>query len=302
MKSKKAQTSITATNLIILFIFLIGTISLYFLLKNLTPEDEKELIINYSELSEEYNLENIIYKAVDYQGNEIIGKSYYGVDGTYTKEKPLIQGEHHYTYWVKNDSYYIEPKELVIDETHRNQTIIAKAYKKVNLSEDIRIIDHNNYPTYNEISFIEKKDGLFDIAEFEIIYNSKERTRFPFGAVIIFEYDKQIDDLKCANTFRTYFPNFYSMGSRENRRGAFEIEEDEGDWKTLEINCFVEKYYEKILTNNIIKISIYPNDFFLGDWNFKEEYELLLGVEDYLMNPLNKPIYEGEITIKSNKR
>lgn len=252
--------------------------------------------INFSKISSEYDLENLTYKAVDYQGNEISGESYYGVDGVYTKEKPLIQGEHYYTYWVKNDSYYIEPVELIIDENHRNQSIIAKAYKKVNLSNDIKVVDVNNY-LYDEISFVQK-DEYFDVAEFDIKYYSKERTRFPFGAIIVFEYDKQIDDFVCYTIFEVRFPNFYSMNNVDNRGDAFEIERDKGEWERIEIYCVVEKYFEKELTNNKIKISIYPKDFFLIDWDFTEEYELRLGIEDYLTYPLNKPIFEGEIIIK----
>ena len=280
---------------IILFLILI-----FYVIPHLASNNDEVEIerTNFSVISDNYDLENITYKAVDYQGNKIFGGNYYGVDGTYTKDKPLIQGEHYYTYWVKNNSYYIAPAELEIDETHRNQSVIAKAYKKVNLSGDIRVMDTNTYSLdFNEIIFIKNKDGLFDIAEFEIRYKSEERTRFPFGAVIIFEYDRQSDDLTCEG-IKMRVPYFYSMQSVDSRADAFGIEEDEGDWVIKEINCVIEKYYEKTLTNNKIKITIYPNDFFLGDWDFEEEYGLILGVEDYLMNPLNKPIFEEEITIK----
>ncbi len=286
-------------NLIWIIIVALGIVLIIFANKyaNNIRENNVELTINYSEISSELDLENLTYKATDYQGNDIVGESYYGVDGTYTKEKPIIQGGHYYTYWVKNKDYYIAPAELEIDETHRNQSIIAKAYKKVNLSDDVNVVDRNNFYDYNEISFV-KYDNNFDIAEFEIKYQSEERTRFPFGAMIIFEYDKQINDLECGDTIKVYFPDFYSMQSVENRADSFEIEEDRGDWERMEINCFIGKYSEKVLENKKIKFSIYPKDFFLIDYDFKEEYELELGVEDYFMNQLNKPIFEGEIAIK----
>ena len=230
--------------------------------KDLTPKENVRIEINYSEISNDYDLQNLTYKAVDYQGNEIFGESYYGVDGTYTKEKPLIKGESYYTYWVKNDSYYIEPGELVIDKTHRNQSIITKAYKKVNLSDDIRVIDTYNYYPYNEIGF--RRIELQDVAEFEVRYYSEKRTRFPFRAVIIFEYDKQFD-LGC-DLVRVRVPDFYYISSVNNTVDAFGLEEDIGDWEIMKSRCFVEKYLEKELINNKIKITVVPNDFLLIDW------------------------------------
>ena len=286
----------TKNNLIIFGILIICIVGFILIIVwNSDKEEDSFKPTNFSEMSSDFDLENITYKAVDYQGNQIFGESYYGVNGIYTKEKPLIREEYYYTYWVKNDSYYVEPTELIIDENYRNQTMIAKAYKKVNLSDDINVIDRNNYYPHNEIGFVQKEE-YWDIAEFEIRYQSEERTRFPFGAIMIFEYDKQIDDLVCEG-IHTHFPDFYSMDSVENRGDAFEIEKDEGDWERREINCVIEKYFEKELDNNKIKIVVYPNDFFLIDWDFTEEYELKLGVEDYLMNPLNKPIFEGEINL-----
>ena len=296
---QEEQTSPIVTTLLIILLFVCAIIIVWQVVKNTIPnEDNVELIINYSEISDDYDLENITYLVVDWEGNEIFGENYYSSGYEFTKETPIIQGENYYVFWVDNDEYYINPGEFELDTEHRNQSIVAKAYKKENLSEhNVGVYDVENYSPY-ETKF-KKYDDFTDIAEFEIIYRGDKRTKFPFGALIIFEYDKNIADVICTNSMKMYIPDYYAMSSVDNDLDAFEIDEDKGEWERKEFRCLIEKYNHKNITNNKIKFTIIPNDFYMEKYDFDEEWDLMMGFEDKYANLINKPIFEGEITIYS---
>lgn len=291
MKNKKALLDITTTILIVLLVLVIATIViLWYTVKGAIDSNTSDdsIVAEIVNLSAYENL-TINHKALDKNGNEITGISYYGINGVYSTKKPIFTGTNRYSFWIYNETYFVEPNEFKeIDETTKNQTVILKAYKRENISDSIRIYGRG---IMGEIEF--EDEDLNEVANFELRYHSTKDSRFPFGSMIIFEQDVKIRGIYCGSAYEVMYPRYYSMEKATNRAFSFEISADDGEYTEMEFYCTVIKYKETELISRMIKITIIPKDLYLEKIDYTEIYELKLGYEDKYLNQITKPIYIG---------
>ena len=103
-----------------IIIFIVGLMGILYLENKEIRNNDKQEEVKIDFSSEEYKdidlwKENITFEARDYDGNLVTGIAWFGVNGIYSKERPLIFGENEYTYWSQNDSYIIIPEKLIPD-------------------------------------------------------------------------------------------------------------------------------------------------------------------------------------------
>lgn len=293
MKNKKAQNEIISVVLIILLV-IAAIVIVWQVVKNAINEEALENTVTQEPINlSEYDNMTILHKALDIDGNEVTGVTYYGVNGIYSLKEPVYIGTNRYSFWIYNESYFVEPAEFKeIDETTKNQTVVLKAYKKQDITDSIGMTGDS---VTGDIVF--RNEDLDDVAYFKLLYYSTKASRFPFGALVIFEYDARIQDVSCGssyytdNAYQTTYPRYYTFDLATNRATAFEIPKDDGDFSNMEFYCSIIKYNESILISNNIKTTIVPKDFYLEKIDYTETYELKLGYEDKYINAVSKPIY-----------
>lgn len=266
--------------------------------------NEKEIetnVINFS--SQEYkdldfDKENITFEARDQKGELITGKEWFGVNGVYFQEKPLIFGENEYSYWVENDSYIVFPEILIPDVYHTKQSIVASAFKIENLTKNFRVLNQN----YEEEFSWKPWDEDYEISEMRIDYHSSKYSKFPLGGVLIFEYDKNIQKINC-NEVEKGIPEYWTQGvyymqNFNSRVTSFFLQPDEGDYERVTLECRMKKLKHLKIENNKILISFYPMNYYLENYYLDEGFDIMVGVEDYYMNMKTKKVLEKEIILK----
>lgn len=250
-------------------------------------ETEKSIATNWSE----YENLSVIYRAFDIKGNQVTGENYYGIFGLFSLEKPIITGNNNYRFWVKNESYFVIPNELVYDEDKVNQSIDLIAIKKQNITFKL----YNKDDVYSDKIILRDYEND-DRGNFILKYTSNKESAFPFGAIVIFEMDAHLR-ITC-DAMESWVPGSHSINYVTNRAFAFELSEDKGEFGMKEIPCTIYKYKQTNLTSNKIYVTVIPNDAYLERVDYTETFELMFGVEDKYLNKISKPIYEGEIEIQ----
>ena len=241
---------------------------------------------------------NINYSATDSSGNKVLGTEWFGVNGNFTKDRPLIFGTNQYTYWVDNSSYYILPQILVPDQYHKNQSVILNATLKKNLLfqlvDEINVVKLTNTSNLmllrgfdnsgNDSSPLEYAGG------FSIRYypNPQESSQIPFGAVLIFEHNRELRT-ECPNLMRsTTDTGFYTLDSIDNKYDAYVIPKDFGG----NAFCEVIGYPLYNIPSTEMKVSIYPNQAYVLFNQLRIEVE-----NPYLLENLSSPIYENKFNV-----
>ena len=275
-----------------IFVFLIFIV----LNSNNQKNEQESTIVNFSNYPN-LDFQNVTYGATDSDGNNVKGQEWFGVNGIFSQEKPLIFGENHYTFWVNNQSYYIAPKNLIPDTFHKNQSIILNAIKIIGFPQ-ISVTDYGTYD-FGTTTISLRRGFIQDYSEpslysgaFVINYFSHEESQLPFGGVLIIEHYNQIK-IDCANLLKTYIPTFYYFQSKNYYAEIYKIPSDfdQGNYSVEKINCQILAFPQYNLNLSNIKITIYPNIGLVEDSRFRFD------IENKYYENISSPVYEKELNL-----
>jgi len=245
---------------------------------------------------EDLDFGNVTYEAVDPVGTPVQGDEWFGVNGQFSQEEPLVFGENEYVYWIDSETHFVEPGILSPDIYHTEQKVLVPAVP-FNNEPKIRVRQINRDGFYDEENIVfEYYDELDEIAQIDIdFYESSGEAFLPFGGILMIEMDRSVNDITCTEFYERHQLDAPALHSVDTRAYYFEIPQgyDGYDYALHNTRCMIERNKNKELNYNKIHFRFFPADFFI------EDGELKIGVENYNMELIRNVEYDVTLEVKN---
>jgi len=170
----------------------------------------------------------------------VSGTAYYKVNDlpATTTAKTNVKSGERYTYWVSNDSYYVEPVVFIAEPGVND--IVADAWE--NASATITGYDVVNHETITNGAY-NTSMGANDQANIQITYQgTAKKSAGPFGGVMVVEYNSTISSVTCTGDYllpeNPYHLTYTTSATTHTYKAwAYSSEVDDGSGAVRTFDC-----------------------------------------------------------------
>jgi len=170
----------------------------------------------------------------------VSGTAYYKVNDlpATTTAKTNVRSGEKYTYWVSNDTYYVEPVVFVAKPGAND--IVADAWQ--NASATITGYDTVNHQTTTNGAY-NTSMGANDQANIQITYQgTAKKSAGPFGGVMVLEYNSTISSVTCTGDYllsdNPYHLTYTTSATTHTYKAwAYSSEVDDGSGAVRTFDC-----------------------------------------------------------------